>query len=54
MEAEAREILKHALTRETSEGLDLAKAIRRHIDPIGGVDLVIPPRQPIRRPPPLT
>ena len=30
---------------------NLFEAIRRHIDPIGGVDLEIPPRELIREPP---
>jgi plasmid stability protein len=51
MEEEAREILKGVLVEETSRSLNLAQAIRRHIDPLGGVDLVLPPRQPVRRPP---
>ena len=54
MEEEAREILKTALAEETSQVLNLAQAIRRHIDPLGGVKLVQPARQPIRTPPKLT
>jgi len=31
--------------------LNLAESIRRHIDPLGGVELALPPRQAVRRPP---
>jgi plasmid stability protein len=51
MEEEAREILKQAVAGETMSGANLAQRIRRHIDPLGGVELVIAPRQLIRRPP---
>jgi|HubBroStandDraft_4_1064222.scaffolds.fasta_scaffold3048352_1 plasmid stability protein len=50
MEQEAREILKAGLTSKTSPSLNLADAIRRHIEPFGGVDLAIPSRQPVRCP----
>lgn len=53
MEQEAREILKSALrsspTRPKS-GADLAEAIRRRFAPLGGVELELPPREPIRDP----
>ncbi len=50
MEAEAREILKAGLRQKEEAPLNLAAAIRQHIEPLGGVDLVIPPRRFIRRP----
>jgi plasmid stability protein len=50
MEQEAREILKAGLASKYAPSLNLADAIRRHIEPLGGVDLAIPPRQPVRRP----
>lgn len=50
MEQEAREILKAGLTSPAAPTLNLADAIRRHIEPLGGVDLAIPSRQPVRRP----
>jgi plasmid stability protein len=50
MEQEAREILKAGLTSKSAPSLNLADAIRRHIEPLGGVDLAISPRQPVRRP----
>lgn len=54
MEEEARQILKDALAEKSPERLNLAQMIRRYIDPVGGVDLEIPPRQPVRPPPDLT
>ena len=51
MEEEARQILKAGLTGETAQGSNLAESIRRHIAPLGGVDLLLPPRQPVRKPP---
>ncbi|MGA2196280.1 MAG: plasmid stabilization protein [Bryobacteraceae bacterium] len=51
MEEEAREILKVAVVEEGSHKLNLAESIRRHIDPLGGVDLTLPSRQRVRRPP---
>jgi plasmid stability protein len=51
MEEEARHILRCALTEKPREPTDLYEAIRRRIEPIGGVDLDIPPRQPLREPP---
>jgi len=54
MEDEAREILKGALATETTHGLNLAQSIRRHVEPFGGVELNLPSRQPVRRPPKLT
>jgi plasmid stability protein len=54
MEEEAREILKDVLVENAPPGLNLAQSIRRHIDPLGGAELVLPARQPARRPPKLT
>ena len=53
MEEEAREILKGALASDATQSANLADAIRRHIEPLGGVDLQLPKRQPVRRPPAL-
>jgi antitoxin FitA len=53
MEQEAREILKDELSKPAHEkktGQDLYKSIREIFEPLGGVDLEIPPREPI--PPP--
>jgi antitoxin FitA len=47
MEEEVRAILKIALATEgTSKSL--AASIRARIEPLGGVELVIPAREPIR------
>lgn len=52
MEEEAREILRKGLQTEApQEHLDLATAIRRHVVPIGGIELVLAPREAVRRPP---
>jgi plasmid stability protein len=51
MEEEAREILKAGLSPHPARRLNLAESIRRHIDPIGGVDLAIPRRERVRQPP---
>jgi plasmid stability protein len=45
MEEEAREILKSGLSAERRPRLNLAESIRRHIDPLGGVDLALPRRE---------
>jgi len=56
MEQEAREILKNELNAATPRltrpktGADFVKAIRDIFEPLGGVDLDIPPRGPIRDP----
>ena len=54
MEEEAREILRAGLAQEPAHGLNLAESIRRHFDPLGGVELALPSREPVRRPPKLT
>lgn len=52
MEEEAREILRKGLQAEAPQKeLDLATAIRRHVVPIGGIDLVLPRREAVRKPP---
>ena len=51
MEQEAREILKHALEEEEVPVRNLGSAIRARFAPLGGVELEIPPRQPMRDPP---
>ncbi|HEY1221226.1 MAG: plasmid stabilization protein [Bryobacteraceae bacterium] len=51
MEEEARAILKTGLSAKRVPRLNLAESIRRHIDPLGGVELALPPRQAVRRPP---
>lgn len=50
MEEEARVILREAVERK-AEPENLASAIRARFAPFGGVELEIPPRQPMREPP---
>ena len=50
MEQEAREILRTELNKAPQTGQDFVKAIREIFEPLGGVDLEIPPREPIRDP----
>jgi antitoxin FitA len=51
MEEEARDILRNALAQEAVPPENLADAIRKLIEPLGGVELPLPPREPIRDPP---
>jgi plasmid stability protein len=53
MEEEARQILKAGLTAKRLPRLNLAESIRRHVEPLGGVELALPPREAVRRPPKL-
>ena len=50
MEQEAREILQAELAKNPSSPRNLVKAIRDIFEPLGGVELEIPPRGPIRDP----
>jgi len=53
MEAEVREILGAALARKAPpvNGADLAARIRARFEPLGDVEIEIPPRWPDREPP---
>ena len=51
MEDEARNILRAALVEEESTPRNLAEAIRLRFRPLGGVDLLLPVREPMREPP---
>ena len=53
MEQEARVILRAALDPESSMERNLASSIRARFEPLGGVKLDLPPREPIREPPQL-
>jgi plasmid stability protein len=53
MEQEAREILKAGVAGQRVPRLNLAESIRRHIEPLGGVELAFLPRGVVRRPPKL-
>jgi plasmid stability protein len=50
MEQEVREILQRSLASESSSGLHLVDAIRRRIEPLGGVTLPVVPRDPAPEP----
>jgi plasmid stability protein len=51
MEEEARQVLSAALSEEPKRPLNLAESIRRLVEPFGGVELELPPREPVREPP---
>ena len=51
MEQEVRDILRAALDQAPSTGKGLADAIRERFAPFGGVELDLPPREPMREPP---
>jgi antitoxin FitA len=48
MEDEARDILRAALSAQAPRARTLLDSIRARIEPLGGVDLEIPPREPMR------
>lgn len=51
MEEEVRDILRAALEQEPVTGKDIVSIIRAHVEPLGGIELELPPREPIREPP---
>lgn len=53
MEEEARSILRAALANrvEDDSGASLYAAIRARVEPFGGIDIELPPREPQRDPP---
>jgi antitoxin FitA len=51
MEEEARNILRTALAEDRTTSGNLAEAIRRRFEPLGGVNLILPAREAIREPP---
>lgn len=51
MEEEVRNILRAAVAREPEEPRDIVVAIREIFAPLGGVELELPPREPMREPP---
>ena len=53
MEEEARSILRAALAGrvEDDSGAALYAAIRARVEPLGGVELALPPHEPQREPP---
>lgn len=50
MEDEARDILRVALCREADPGQSLLASIRDKVQPTGGVELDLAPREPVRDP----
>jgi len=50
MEEEAREILRTALSTGRSRNGSLVDCIRARIEPLGGIELEIAPREAIREP----
>lgn len=53
MEDEARTILHAALARDVTTSSNLAKAIQKRFKALGGIDLQLPARAPMREPPEL-
>lgn len=53
MEQEIRDILRKAVAEEAETPRNLAHAIRELFRPFGGVELELPQRDPMRRPPDL-
>ena len=51
MEDEAREILQAALSAEIVSPVSLAESIHRRFGALGGVELSLPARELIRKPP---
>ncbi len=51
MEDEARNILRAALAGEATTPRNLADAIRARFQPLGGIELRLPAREPTRAPP---
>jgi antitoxin FitA len=52
MEAEARRILQNTLTSSTrTPAANLYERIRAVVEPLGGIDLELPPRELTRDPP---
>jgi len=51
MEDEARDILRSALNREPTRKGSLAASIRARFAPLGGVELPVIAREPMRAPP---
>lgn len=49
MEEEARSILRAALSVAASPGKSLYQAVRTRIEPLGGIDLAIESREPMRQ-----
>lgn len=53
MEEEARNILRSSLATDAPRHVSLIASIRARIEPLGGIDLQLPSREPVRAPPAL-
>jgi antitoxin FitA len=51
MEAEVRDILQETLRERERRAINLYQLIRARFEPLGGVDLDLPPRERVRVPP---
>lgn len=51
MEDEVRHILRAALSEESTESANLGETIQRRFQALGGVELNLPKRKSIRKPP---
>ena len=51
MEEEARSILREAVSSSAVTRRNLAEAVRRRFEPLGGCDIELPARAAIRTPP---
>ena len=51
MEEEVQLILTEAISREAVPSKGLGTAVHKLFKPFGGVDLELPPREPMREPP---
>ena len=51
MEDEARDILRSSLSTESARATSLVDVIRARIEPLGGIELELPSREPVRKPP---
>ena len=52
MEEEARRILRAAVEADAAPA-DLVASIRARVEPLGGIELSLPTREPVREPPQL-
>ncbi|MGV3550180.1 FitA-like ribbon-helix-helix domain-containing protein [Rhizobium sp.] len=50
MEEEARDILRVALMSSEPRPVHILETIRRRVEAVGGIDIELPPRSPIREP----
>ena len=51
MQQEALEILKAGLSAKSPKEPSLVEAIRKRVEPLGGIELELPPRELPREPP---